>query len=167
MTKERILQFIDYKKIKPSIFLVETGIKRGFLDKDKLEGSVSDEHFAKIIATYPEINIEWLITGRGEMLRNNTNQTIPNSQNTHISDREMIIKDNAKCILCEEKDKRIGDLKKQIENLEKHVVDLNKYMDNFAIEIKKPLEGNTRGSDYTMDSTIIIPQQHQKEKNRL
>lgn len=68
-TKERILQFIEIQGITKSIFFEKTGIKRGFLDADKLEGSVSDVFLAKIIATFPEINPEWLITGKGSMLK--------------------------------------------------------------------------------------------------
>ncbi|MDR0605442.1 MAG: hypothetical protein LBG80_14175 [Bacteroidales bacterium] len=71
MTKERILQFIEFKAITKSIFFEKTGIKRGFLDADKLTQAVSDEHFAKIVAAFPDINLEWLLTGNGEMLKKN------------------------------------------------------------------------------------------------
>lgn len=67
MTKERILQFIEYKGITRSIFFNDTGIKRGFLDADKLEGAVSDIQIAMIVAAYPDLNVEWLILGKGEM----------------------------------------------------------------------------------------------------
>ena len=67
-TKERIIQFIGYKNISKSIFLNTTNIKRGFLDKDKLGASVSDTLLAKIIASYPEVSLEWLITGNGNMI---------------------------------------------------------------------------------------------------
>lgn len=67
-TKDRIIQFIGYKNISKSIFLSTTKIKRGFLDKDKLGASVSDTLLAKIIAAYPELSLEWLITGNGNML---------------------------------------------------------------------------------------------------
>lgn len=69
MTKERILKFIEVKNITPAIFLKMTGIKRGFLDSDKLGQAVSDKHFAMIIAAYPDINLYWLITGEGDILR--------------------------------------------------------------------------------------------------
>lgn len=74
-TKQRILQFIDYKEINVPTFLKETGIKRGFLDSDKLGSSVSDVFIATIIATYPEINTDWLITGKGDMLKERSNQS--------------------------------------------------------------------------------------------
>ncbi|WP_108822033.1 S24 family peptidase [Dysgonomonas sp. Marseille-P4361] len=68
-TKERILQYINTKGISVAMFLKETGIKRGFLDGDKLKGAVSDVFLAKIVASYPELNINWLITGEGDMLK--------------------------------------------------------------------------------------------------
>ncbi|MDM1513557.1 S24 family peptidase [Myroides odoratimimus] len=75
-TKERIIQYIDYKGISVSEFLKLTDIKRGFLDSDKLNATVSDIFIAKIIANCPDINLEWLITGNGSMLKN---QIIDNS----------------------------------------------------------------------------------------
>ncbi len=67
-TKERILQFIDYQGISKQYFFRETGLKRGLLDADKLDSSISDIYLAKILATYPRLNPEWLLTGNGEML---------------------------------------------------------------------------------------------------
>lgn len=76
-TKERILQYLEIKGIKKAFFFKETGIRRGFLDKDKLKQAVSDEHFTKIIAKYSDISIEWLITGGGEMLKSKHDE-LPN-----------------------------------------------------------------------------------------
>lgn len=104
MTKRRILQFIDYKGIGITKFFKETGIKRGFLDTDKLDSSVSDMFLAKIIAVFPELNIEWLLTGEGEMLRkegivqqavNNVSSTITQSQTINVpKDYEELKKEN-------------------------------------------------------------------------
>ena len=68
-TKERILQYIDYKGISKQTFFKETGLKRGFLDADKLHTSIPDTFIATIIATYPEINLNWLLTGHGSKLK--------------------------------------------------------------------------------------------------
>ncbi|WP_086984879.1 S24 family peptidase [Elizabethkingia miricola] len=72
-TKERIIQYIDYKGITIKEFLSITDIKRGFLDSDKLKASVSDVFITKIIANYPDINLNWLLTGKGEMLIKQSN----------------------------------------------------------------------------------------------
>lgn len=68
-TKERILKYLDYKGISKADFYILTGIKRGLLDADKLKSAVSDVFIAKIIAVYPDISLNWLITGRGDMLK--------------------------------------------------------------------------------------------------
>jgi hypothetical protein len=104
MTKRRILQFIEYKGIGITNFFKKTGIKRGFLDTDKLDSSVSDMFLAKIIAVFPELNIEWLLTGEGEMLReegivqqalNNVSSTITQNQTINVpKDYEELKKEN-------------------------------------------------------------------------
>ena len=73
-TKQRILYFIEKKNITKSVFYEKTDIKRGLLDKDKLDATVSDVYIAKILASFPDLNIEWLITGQGEMLNSQTLQ---------------------------------------------------------------------------------------------
>ena len=67
-TKQRILKYLDFKGLSVPDFLKETGIKRGFLDSDKLESAVSDKFLAKIIATYDDLSLNWLVTGNQPML---------------------------------------------------------------------------------------------------
>ena len=68
-TKQRIIQYLDFKDIKIKDFFQQTEIKRGFLDADKLESSVSDIFITKIIAKYEDLNPIWLLTGNGSMLK--------------------------------------------------------------------------------------------------
>jgi len=68
-TKERILHYIECKNIPKSKFYNDLGIKRGLLDSDKLKASVTDVVIAKILAIYKDLNINWLLTGEGNMLR--------------------------------------------------------------------------------------------------
>ena len=66
MIKDRILQFLDYKGLSKNKFYIKVGLSNGFLDKGKDIGASKIED---IYSTYPEINLEWLITGKGEMLK--------------------------------------------------------------------------------------------------
>ena len=77
--KERILQFIEYKGISKYKFYQETGITRGVLDK---ESGISEDNIAKFIAYSDEINLEWLLLGKGEMLKRNVNEMWSNNLTT-------------------------------------------------------------------------------------
>ncbi len=65
-SKERVLQYLDKKGVSKSSFYKKTGLSNGFLDKVKDIGSGKLEI---ILSNYPEVNPEWLITGKGPMLR--------------------------------------------------------------------------------------------------
>lgn len=82
-TKGRILQYIDFKGIKIKEFYEKTGIKRGFLDSDKLKSSVSDVFLTIIFACFNDLNPVWLITGKGEMLKDDS----------HLEQKNWIVND--------------------------------------------------------------------------
>lgn len=63
------MEYLEFKGISRTEFYEKTEIKRGLLDKDKLEATISDIFLAKIIAVFKDLCVEWLITGRGEMLK--------------------------------------------------------------------------------------------------
>lgn len=71
-TKERLLQYIDYKGISKTQFYADLDIKRGLLDSDKMKATISDVILAKILVTYTDLNIEWLLSEKGEMLKKGT-----------------------------------------------------------------------------------------------
>ncbi len=87
-TKERILKYIDYKGISKQAFFKKTGLRRGFLDADKLHTSIPDTFIATIIAVYPEIDLDWLLTGRGSMLK--TEFTPPMGEQVAVKEKEIL-----------------------------------------------------------------------------
>lgn len=64
--KTRILQYIESKDISKYQFYKDTGIANGFLDK---EGNIGSDKCEIIYSHYPDISLEWLITGKGNMLK--------------------------------------------------------------------------------------------------
>ncbi|MBF0648092.1 MULTISPECIES: S24 family peptidase [Dysgonomonas] len=64
--KDRIIQFIDKQGISKNKFYNQTGVSNGTLDK---KSGITGETIAKIYTAYPEINLEWLISGEGEMIK--------------------------------------------------------------------------------------------------
>lgn len=68
MITNRILQLIEHKGINKNKFYIKTGLSNGFLDKVKDIGASKIE---QILNSYPDINPEWLLTGKGDMLKQN------------------------------------------------------------------------------------------------
>jgi phage repressor protein C with HTH and peptisase S24 domain len=67
MMKERLIDFLAYLKIGQLKFEENVGLSRGFVNK--VGDSIRVENLNKISKTYPELNINWLKTGEGEMLK--------------------------------------------------------------------------------------------------
>lgn len=68
--QERILQVIENKEVTPYRFCKDLGLSMGYLDK---RGSIGTDKYLKIIEYLPEINPEWLLTGKGSMLKEDNN----------------------------------------------------------------------------------------------
>lgn len=62
----RVLEFLKYKNISRYKFYKMAGMSNGFLDK---EGSMTTDNCEKIFNVFPELSCDWLILGRGKMLR--------------------------------------------------------------------------------------------------
>lgn len=68
-SKERLTKYLVSKGVSASAFYRETGLNRGLIDNDKLSQQLSSDKIAIIIETYRDLNVEWLITGNGPMLK--------------------------------------------------------------------------------------------------
>ena len=64
--KQRILYFSSNLGISKRDFYTEIGVSRGTLESGT---GITEDVVAKFIARYPEVNIDWLITGEGDMLK--------------------------------------------------------------------------------------------------
>ncbi|MFR9165028.1 MAG: helix-turn-helix transcriptional regulator [Dysgonomonas sp.] len=64
--KSRILQFVDTLGISKRDFYKTIEVSRGTLES---KTGITEDVVAKFIANYPEVNIVWLMTGKGEMIK--------------------------------------------------------------------------------------------------
>lgn len=64
--KQRILFFAGTLGISKRDFYSKIGVSRGTLES---KTGITEDVITKFFATYPEVSIEWLMTGIGEMLR--------------------------------------------------------------------------------------------------
>ena len=90
LIKQNILQSVDFKGIAKCKFYQETGITRGILDQNN---GMSEENTSKFLAYYPEVNVEWLLTGKGSMLKSEVkNEVVTPNNDKYIA---MLEKNNA------------------------------------------------------------------------
>jgi hypothetical protein len=75
--KQRILQFIDYKKVTRDKFFTPLGLSVQNFKGKALESALSADSMVKILSLHPDLNPNWLMYGDGEMLKHD----IPNTQN--------------------------------------------------------------------------------------
>lgn len=64
--KSRIFKFLEYKKINASQFSQQIGVSRNYVSS--MSKSIQPDKLHSISVQFPELNIEWLLIGKGEML---------------------------------------------------------------------------------------------------
>ena len=81
--KQNILLYLEKKGITQYEFYKQTGVTRGVLGQNN---GISEDNLTRFLAYYTDVNIEWLLTGKGNMLkeqeRQNTAPIYTDSVNT-------------------------------------------------------------------------------------
>lgn len=67
-TRERLKSYLRKKQISEAVFEDAAKLSRGFVSK--VGDSIREANLIKISQSYPDLNLAWLKTGEGEMLRN-------------------------------------------------------------------------------------------------
>lgn len=109
--KERLKQLIDYYGISTNLFSQKIGVSEGTIRKILTQNTtIRSDTLEKISQNFTEINLDWLITGRGEMLLENSQEGSCFSNSDNISRLIDILQDTLV-----EKDKQIDRLLSIIE----------------------------------------------------
>ena len=67
--KERVLLFLENQSIKKSIFFKKTGISSSNFKGLGAKSELGGDKIVKIVTIFENINPEWLLTGKGNMLK--------------------------------------------------------------------------------------------------
>ena len=81
--KQRILLFAGTLGISKRDFYTKIGVSRGTLES---KTGITEDVITKVFATYPEVSVEWLMTGNGEMLKDSPLCKVKSKKNTDIMD---------------------------------------------------------------------------------
>ncbi len=68
-TKERILQYLKYKGISIRKFSEKISISPSNFNEKNMISSLSGDILSRILTVFEELNPDWLMLGKGEMLR--------------------------------------------------------------------------------------------------
>lgn len=91
--KQRILQFADTLNISKREFYKIIGVSRGTLESNT---GITEDILAKFIASYPDVDIEWLIIGKEKRIKEETEKENSGIDITPLLDRiEKLSAENA------------------------------------------------------------------------
>ena len=65
--KERLISYIETKNEKKAHFERNIGASNGYINS--IKNSISPDFLEKISTIYPDLNFEWLLIGKGNMLK--------------------------------------------------------------------------------------------------
>jgi hypothetical protein len=116
---ERLQNYIDYKRISYNSFDKSIGASNGYIGKQIKNGaSIGGDVIEKISCIYSDLSIEWLITGKGNMIKIlELEESNIKSFSNSSPDLMLLIKEKDKEI--KEMSQEIGRLKEQVEMLKK------------------------------------------------
>lgn len=64
--RDRIIQFVDYKRVSVTSFEKNIGASKSYISNTK---NISAKVLSNILRIYPELSPEWILTGEGTMLK--------------------------------------------------------------------------------------------------
>ena len=115
--KQNILQFIERQNISKNKLYEKTGISNGTLSQ---KGGMSESNIMKFLSAYTEVSAEWLLTGKGEMLKSSVQNIVQNSGKNSINNISGNIKQqnyNELMEIIREKDRQIAKKDERINKL--------------------------------------------------
>jgi transcriptional regulator with XRE-family HTH domain len=112
--KDRLILFIEYKGISKNAFEKACGLSTRYVSN--MRQSIQPDKIKKIALAFPELNTGWLLTGEGEMIKGEVNQSEDNVlPQTSAINEAFVPQDDA----------LVAELRAQIERLESKVDNLN------------------------------------------
>lgn len=95
--KERVLQIAECKGIAKERFFEKIGMTYGNFKGKSKETPLNSTAIENIYAIYPDINLEWLITGKGDMLKEDVQKEDvfddPTQENMALKDKVIQLQD--------------------------------------------------------------------------
>lgn len=116
---ERLYIYLESQNIKPTVFEREIGLSSGYLSNmKKRNADIGESVMNKVIDYCHFLSAEWLLTGKGDMIKEIEIHRVPEPEEYNIGP----------CEKCKIKDELIESLKREVDTLahfNKHLVEAN------------------------------------------
>lgn len=116
--KERIILFVKHKRITATAFCESIGVSKAFISS--MRTSLQPDKIKSISLHYPELNIDWLITGEGQMIKQG--YVSKSILQTALPD-EILNTSDMNCPHCKYKDELIEELRNRLNDKERLIIE--------------------------------------------
>ena len=113
-TKDRTLSFIAYKGLSVKKFEEMCGLSNGYVNS--MRSGYGSGKLAGVLATFPELSMNWLVSGEGEMLKSEVSQSAKGDNTINVSGNNVDMR-NINQSKSSDDAKRIKELEQRIEEL--------------------------------------------------
>lgn len=107
--KKNILYFVESQGFKKEDFFNKVGISYSNFKGKSLESEISADKLVTILTIYPQINPEWLLTGKGQMFKLNDQNVFEFNEPKELY--------NSNSYIIQAKQETINILKREVEDL--------------------------------------------------
>lgn len=141
--RERVRQYCQHMNIRVAQFEKRAGLSNGYFNQ--VSKKPSEAKLASIASAHPTLNIDWLCTGRGEMINaiNQSQETAPSLTQPSGTREALPAQD----------DILIAELRAQIERLQSKVDHLNQELGEKNALIKMMRQGGSNSVHNAEDSS--------------
>ncbi|HHV86243.1 MAG TPA: hypothetical protein GXX42_10605 [Petrimonas sp.] len=129
--KERLLKFLLHLDIGQGKFEELVGISNGYINNNK--GSIGSSVMDRISTRYPELNINWIATGNGDMLISSKEKHLNNSNESYYREKYIESLQN----IISEKEETIKLQKDEIMKLKDEISRLNGIISKSSVREEK------------------------------
>lgn len=146
--KDRVIEYLKINGMTKQDFCKETGISYANMVGNSLKSELGGEQISSIFMKFPNINPDWLLLGKGEMLRQNMSKS-----DVLSADQEAFYKN-----FIADKEKKIEELTRENEKLRIENEQMKSSSGNTGIVVQHDGGGNSYSINADMQQLVASQQ---------